>query len=289
MSNFAKIKEALEYIDNHLDEPISFKTIAKKFNFSPYYFHRMFFVIVGKTIAAHIRDRRLQAACADLAATDKSIISIGFDCGYDSAQSFSRAFKQMYGLSPSEYRKQGLTPYVVSVDEMIMKFTNRLKGGIYMNPKIIKKDPLIIAGTSGDVRYIGTPEIWQSFELLSKKTPLAHKVCENGYEVRTNVVINGDEIEIVYTGNAVSSENVYSEYALIKLPASNYIVFDVIIKAPDIEGGERDAMYDWLKTNHEYKERLFDGARYLIATYDERYTGEVDGAIIEYWIPIEKK
>ena len=140
MSNFAKIKEVLEYIDNNLDESISFKTIAKKFNFSPYYFHRMFSVIVGKTIAAHIRDRRLQAACADLAATDKSIISIGFDCGYDSAQSFSRGFKQMYGLSPSEYRKQGLTPYVASVDEMIIKFTNRLEGGIYMNPKIIKKD-----------------------------------------------------------------------------------------------------------------------------------------------------
>jgi predicted transcriptional regulator YdeE len=158
-----------------------------------------------------------------------------------------------------------------------------------MNPKIIQKDPMIIAGTSGDVRYIGTPEIWQNFELLSKKTPLTHKVCENGYEVRTSVVTNVDETEIVYTGNAVSSENVDSEYVLIKLPASKYIVFDVIIKAPDIEGGERDVMYDWLKSHHEYKERLFNGARYLIASYDERYTGEVDGAIIEYWIPVEMK
>ena len=158
-----------------------------------------------------------------------------------------------------------------------------------MNPKIVKKEPLIIAGTSGDVRYIGTPEIWQKFELLSKKTPLAHKVCENGYEVRTNVVNDGEEIEIVYTGNAVTSENVDSEYTLIKLPTSNYIVFDVIIKAPDNEGGEREVMYDWLKTHREYKERLFDGVSYLIAVYDERYTGEIDGSIIEYWIPIEKK
>jgi len=191
-------------------------------------------------------------------------------------------------MSPSEYRKHGSTPFVISVDEMIMNFTKKLKGGIYMNPKIVKKDPLTIAGTSGDVRYIGTPDIWQNFELLNKKTPLTHKVCEIGYEVRTSTVTNDEETEIVYTGKAVSSENIDSEYTLIKLPASTYIVFDVIIKAPDIEGGEREAMYDWLKINHEYDERLFNGKRFLIAAYDERYTGKIDGAIIEYWIPVDK-
>jgi len=289
LNNFCKIKDALEYIENHLDEPMSFKKLAQKFNFSPYYFHRMFSIIVGKTISAYIRDRRLQLACIALTTTNNPVTNIGLDCGYDSAQSFSRTFKQIYGISPSEYRKQGLIPLVLSVDEMILNFTNKLKGGIYMNPKIKQKDSLIIAGTSGDVRYIGTPEIWQNFESLSNKTPLVNKICETGYEVRTNVVTDGEEIEIVYTGNAVSNENVDAGYVLIKLPASKYIVFDVIIKAPDIEGGERDFMYDWLKSHQEYKERLFDGTRYLIASYDERYTGAVDGAIIEYWIPVEMK
>jgi len=283
LNNFSKIKETLEYIDNHLDEPMSFKMLAKKFHYSPYYFHRMFSLIVGKTISVHIRDRRLQFACSELATTDNLVTNIGLDCGYDSAQSFSRTFKQIYGLSPSEYRKQGLKPFVVSVDEMIVNFTNKLEGGIYMNPKIIKKDTLLIACTSGDVRYIGTPEIWQNFELLSQKTPLTNKICETGYEVRINVITNGEEIEVVYTGNAVSGENVGSEYVLFKLPSSDYAVFVVFYL------DNREPIYDWLKTHHEYKERLFDGVRYLIATYDERYTGEIDGSIIEYWIPIEMK
>jgi AraC-like DNA-binding protein len=165
-NNFSKIKEALEYIDHHLDEPISFKIIAKKYNFSPYYFHRLFSLIVGKTIAAHIRDRRLQSACVELSTTDNPIINIGLDCGYDSAQSFSRVFKRLYGLSPSEYRKQGLTPVVISIDEMIMKFTCTLKGGIYLNPNIAEKDALIISCTTGDVRYIKTPEIWQKHLIM---------------------------------------------------------------------------------------------------------------------------
>lgn len=198
MSNFSKIKEALEYIDNHLDEPISFKTIAGRFNFSPYYFHRMFSVIVGKTIAAHIRDRLLQSACIELSATDKSVINIGLDCGYDSAQSFSRAFKQMYGLSPSEYRKQGLKPFVISIDEMIMKFTNRLRGGIYLNPKIMKRDALIIAGISGDGNETG--KVWEDFMKLSKEKPLENKLFDNGYEIR---VYDGS-VCTVHVGLAVS-------------------------------------------------------------------------------------
>jgi len=283
LNNFYKIKEALEYIDYHLDEPISLESISKQFHFSPYYFHRMFALIVGKTIAVHVRDRRLLSACSQLASTNNSVLNIALDSGYNSAQSFTRAFKNIHGLSPSEYRKQGLKPYLVSVDEMIMKFTNKLKGGIYMNPKIIKKNAMMIACTSGDVRYIKTPEIWQNFKLLSKKTPLTNKICENSYEVRTNVVTNGEEIEIVYAGSTVSSENVDSEYVLFKLPASEYIVFDVIY--PNL----REPMYDWLKTHHEYKERLFDGVSYLISNIDERYTGDIEGSIVEYWIPIEKK
>ena len=130
MYDFQKIKEAILYIDNHLDESISYESIAKRFNFSPYYFHRMFSAIVSKTITAHIRDRRLLSACMQLSKTNNTITDVCFNCGYNSTQSFSRAFKAAYGISPSEYRRQGLFPAEISIDEMIMKFTNRLKGGI---------------------------------------------------------------------------------------------------------------------------------------------------------------
>ena len=283
MTHISEINKVLVYIDNHLDEPIDLKSVAGYFNFSAFYFHRLFSAIVGKTLAAHIRDRRLQSACVLLATGNKSILEVGIDCGFDSAQSFSRTFKQAQGLTPSEYRKSGLLPVVISVDELIAKFTSRLKGGIILNPKIVKKDALIIACTTGDVRYIKTPKIWQIFKQLSKKIPLANKLCDNDYEVRTRNLANGDEFEVVYTGSVVSNENVDPAYTLFMLPASNYIVYDVI------HGNDREVMYDWLETHHEYKERLFDGVRYLISNIDERYTGDIEGSIVEYWIPIEKK
>ena len=282
MSNFDRIKEALTFIDNHLDEQITYDSLAMRFHFSPYYFHRMFSVIVGKTIAAHIRDRRLARACQQLADTDKSIIDIGLDCGYNSAQSFSRAFHGACGLSPSEYRKLGYAPIIVTVEEMIMKFTNRLKGGIYVNPKIINRGEIIVACTAGDGNK--TYEVWQAFEKLSKDKPPCNKVSDNGYEIR---IYDGEKCT-VYTGLSVTDEEVDPEYTIFKIPASKYASFDVY-PANGYES-ENIAMDNWLSTNNEgYTERLLDSRHYCVEFYDERFKGEEAGSIVEIWVPVEKK
>lgn len=281
MINFIKIKEALKYIDAHLDEPISFEFLADKFHFSPYYFHRMFSVIVGKSIAAYIRDRRMERACTHLSETDKPVIEIGMDCGYGSAQAFSRAFKDIYGLPPSEYRRQGYTPSVVTVDEMIIKFTNRLRGGIFLNPKIIKRNKLIIAGVSGDGSRTG--EVWQAFEKLNNDIGLPQKLSDNGYEIR----IHGEGGGIVHVGFAVSNEDVNPEFTIMTLPASQYASFDVYV-AKGYES-ENNAMNEWLETNEAgWRQRFLDGKSYVAEYYDERFNGNETDSIVEIWVPIEK-
>ena len=282
MSNFQNIKEAIEYIDSHLDEAINLESISRRFHFSPYYFHRMFSVITGKTIAVHIRDRRLMSACKLLCAGEKSVLDIAFDSGYNSAQSFSRAFKTMFGVSPTEYRKRGVEPVVITVDEMIMKFTNRLKGGIYLNPNIIKRDELIIAGTCGDGYQTGA--VWGEYEKLIAQKPLTNKISDNGYEVR---VYEGDNCT-VYTGLSVTDDNVDPAYTIIKLPPSKYASFDVYVA--NGYDSENSAMDEWLATNDGgYSERLLGGVHYCVEFYDKRFNGNEAGSIVEIWIPIEKK
>jgi len=282
LNNFSRIKEALEYIDAHLDMPISLDSIAEQFHFSPYYFHRMFSGIVGKTIAVHVRDRRLLYACTQLSKTDETVLNIALNSGYNSAQSFTRAFKGLYGVSPSEYRKQGLQPVVVSVDEMIMKFTNRLRGGITLNPNIIKRNEIIVAGTSGDGDK--TFEVWSAFEKLSMEKPLKNQVSDNGYEIR---LYDGDK-HTVYTGLAVTDEEVDSDYTIFRIPASKYASFDVYVA--NGYDSENSAMNEWLETNSEgYSEKLLGNAHYCVEFYDERFNGSESDSIVEIWIPIEKK
>ena len=282
LHDFQSVKSALKYIDNHLDEHISLDLLANKFHFSPFYFHRMFSAIVGKTIAAHIRDRRLLSACKKLVETNCSILSIALDSGYDSAPSFSRAFKRAYRLSPSEYRRQRLKPSTAPIDEMIMKFTNRLRGGIYLNPKIIALNEITIAGTSGDGK--DTWSVWETFEVLNKEKPLKNKTSENRYEVR----IYEKAKCTVFTGQEVSDENIDSSYSLFKIPKARYASFDVYVA--NGYDSENSAMKEWLETNEEgYTESLLDNHHYCVEFYDERFNGKKSESILEIWIPIEKK
>ena len=282
MNRFSTVKEALEYIDFHLDDVITLDAIAEQFHFSPYYFHRMFSIIVGKTFAVYVRERRLLRACRQLSETNLSVLNIGINCGYDSAQSFSRAFKDSCGLSPRDYRTRGLRPAIITVDELIQKFTNRLRGGVLLNPRIIKKNALLIAGISGDGNQTG--EVWNAFEAQNNRTPIQNKRTENGYEIR----LYKDDICTVHVGFAISDKTVDAAFSLVHLPASQYAVFDVYVA--NGYDSENNAMDEWLKTNSEgYSERLLDSAHYCVEYYDERFKGSESDSIVEIWIPIEKK
>jgi len=283
LNNFLKIGEALKYIDEHLDEPINLEMLSGKFFFSPFYFHRLFSVIVGKSLAAYIRDRRILYACKQLCNTEKTILDIALDIGFNSPQSFSRTFKEIQGLPPSEYRNQGFHPVIVTADELIMKFTNRLRGGILLNPNIIKRDAMIIAGTHGDGNK--TREVWNTFEKLIEEKPLSSTLSANGYEIR---IYDGDKCT-VHVGYSVSNKEVDSAYSLFELPSSKYASFDVYV-ANGYES-ENNAMDEWLKTNDEgYSEKLLNGTlNYCVEYYDERFDGNEADSIVGIWVPVENK
>ncbi|MDE7210256.1 MAG: AraC family transcriptional regulator [Lachnospiraceae bacterium] len=283
MTNFSQIKEALKYIDEHLNESITLDMLSGKFFLSPFYFHRIFSAVVGKSLAAYIRDRRIFYACEQLCNTEKNILDIALDCGFHSPQSFSRTFRAIQGMTPKEYRARGYQPVIATVDELIMKFTNRLKGGIYLNPNIIKRDALIIAGAHGDGSKTG--DVWKAFGKLCDEKPLRNTLSASGYEIR---VCEGNQCT-VYVGYAVSGkEGIDSAYSVFELPASKYASFDVYVS--NGYESENNAMDEWLKTNTKgYSERLLNGnAHYCVEYYDERFNGNEADSIVEIWVPVEK-
>lgn len=283
MNNFSRVSGALRYIDEHLEEEVNLEMLSEKFSFSPYYFHRIFSAVVGKPLAAYIRDRRILYACIQLCGTEKTLLDIALDSGFHSPQAFSRAFKELQGVTPSEYRKQGYRPVIISADELIMKFTNRLNGGIFLKPNMIRRDAIIIAGAKGDGSR--TQEVWSTFEKLCREKPLKNKLSGSGYEIQ----ICGDGVCTVYAGICVSSrEDIDPAYSVLELPASQYASFDVYVK--NGYESENNAMDEWLKTNQQnYTERLLNGtAHYCVEFYDERFQGEEDNSIVEIWIPVDK-
>lgn len=284
MNNFYKISEAIKYIDAHLNDTLSVQSIAEQFAFSPYYFHRLFTSIVGKSMIAYVRDRRIAYACKMLNETDQKVLDIALDLGFDSAQSFSRTFKAMTGMSPTEYRDRKIAPCIVPPTELVKQFTNRLKGGILMNPNMIKKEKMILAGVSGAGDK--TAELWERFMKLYKAAPPTDKLSDDSYEVRSFDSATGTES--VFVGCEVSNHcKDCGEYELFQIPPSEYASFDVYVK----EGynSENSAIEEWLVSNKKgYVRNLLEGKPYCIEHYDARFDGDNDESIVELWLPVKK-
>lgn len=101
------IYSVVDFIEKNLSEKLSLEYISKIAGYSKYHLHRMFLKEVGCTIHQYIQKRRLTEAARELVATEKTILEIALDCGYETQQSFTFAFTNYYNVSPLIYRKIG--------------------------------------------------------------------------------------------------------------------------------------------------------------------------------------
>lgn len=107
MENSELITKALNYIKSeNKKSDITIDDVATHAGFSTDYFNRIFFAHTGFNIMEYVRFSRLKKAARLLRGTNNDILDIALDCGYEAHESFSRAFKNQYGISPSEYRKK---------------------------------------------------------------------------------------------------------------------------------------------------------------------------------------
>ncbi|WP_151193402.1 GyrI-like domain-containing protein [Cysteiniphilum sp. JM-1] len=102
-----KLQKVITYIAKHLDEKLSLDQLSYIACISKYHFHRLFTAHVGLSVQQYIRWLRLKRAAHQLIVeSDKSIINIAIDAGFESHESFTRAFKQTSGISPKAFRMQ---------------------------------------------------------------------------------------------------------------------------------------------------------------------------------------
>lgn len=113
MNNHNLISRSIDYIEEHLEQDLSLKGIAQAMFYSEYHFHRTFQYFMGETVSNYIRKRRLSNAAELLAYTDRKVLDIAIECGFGAHETFTRAFRKMYGILPSDCRKQGFPPFIV--------------------------------------------------------------------------------------------------------------------------------------------------------------------------------
>lgn len=104
MKNKNIVKKIIDYIENNLDSQLNLDEIAKEAAYSKFHLNRVFSECVGCTIYKYIQMRRLTVAAEKLVYSKKPIIEIAYEANYSSQESFTFAFRQLYGNPPQEYR-----------------------------------------------------------------------------------------------------------------------------------------------------------------------------------------
>ena len=98
------IQKAVDYIEEHITDELDYGEIAKQAMCSPYYFQKIFGIMCGFTVGEYIRNRRLALAGSELSKSNIKVIDAALKYGYETPESFTRAFVKFHGITPSEVK-----------------------------------------------------------------------------------------------------------------------------------------------------------------------------------------
>ena len=129
-------------MERHLTEPLDIEKIAGKALLSPFYYQRIFGALCGMTVGEYIRARRMTMAAQELACSENKVIDIAVKFGYDSPDSFAKAFQRFHGITPTQARESGTQ--LRSFAPLHIKIS--LEGGNMLDYKIVEKASFTIVG-----------------------------------------------------------------------------------------------------------------------------------------------
>lgn len=157
-----RMNRAIDYIEEHLTEEVDYAALAQITECSVSNFQRMFSFIVDEPLSEYIRNRRLTLAAFDIQQSGEKIVDLAFRYGYDSHDSFTRAFQRFHGVLPSQARKPGTR--LKSRPRISFQIT--IKGDQQMNYQIEEWGPFTIMGFKQNVAvkqaFEVIPGIWQN-------------------------------------------------------------------------------------------------------------------------------
>lgn len=287
MDFIQNLQKSIEYIEEHILENITYEDVAKYLYVSSYHFHRTFSLVTGITATEYIRNRRLSMAGQEITISDMKIIDMALKYGYETPESFTKAFTRFHGVTPSVARRAGIN--LKSFNRLLIKI--KLEGGNIMNYRIEKRETFKILAKSTQFRNetisedgnTEIPDFWKAagedgtFETLQKntnKTGIIYGVC---------APISKESTHFNYgIGMEFEGTEIPDGYKVWNIESPLWAVFKCMGETPDCIGETWNRIFSEFIPGSDYK---------ILDTTDfEVYSDELGkDCFCEIWVPVEKK
>ena len=256
------ISKAVQYIEDNIIEDISAEDVANHVNISAYYFQKGFSLLCGYTITEYIRNRRLALAAGEIASGNIKIIDAALKYGYNSPDSFTKAFTRFHGVTPSMVQKNGTMIKIFAP----LKIKLSLEGGYIMEYKLVKKDSFVVMGVLKEFSY-------------------------GMFGVNIDEPMAGSGTFKYMIADAYNPAMDIPEGFITKMiPEFTWAVFPCRGAMPDaLQDVNKKIFSEWLPALKEYEfaagyciEMYDDASKYPNGNEDKNYYSEI-------WIPVKKK
>jgi len=280
------IGEAIDYIEKNITENLTISDIAARAYMSAFYFHRGFSILCGFTVGDYIRQRRLSLAGSEIVSTGKKIIDIAMEYGYESADSFTKAFTRFHGVTPTAVRRDGAAVKVFARLKIIIS----LEGGYIMDYKIMEKPAFTVVGCAKMFKngnsYEELPQFWAEHYNAGKD-----KLIRGRYGICMGESADTDEYEFEYiiADDYIAGEEVPEGCVTRFIPAHTWAVFPCVGPMPKaLQDVNTKIFSEWLPNNRDYEiADNFDIEMYSdISDYPDGNSSK--DFYSEIWVPVRK-
>jgi AraC family transcriptional regulator len=287
MDMLKDMNEAMRYIEAHLDEDIDFDEVAAIAGVSEFHFRKLFSYLSGMSLSGYIRNRRLSQAALDLQAGSR-VLDVAVKYGYDSADGFSRAFRDWSGVKPSEVKSGSFFKVFPR-----LTFQLTIQGGMDMEYRIEEKGAFSLVGIKKRVPIVfegQNPEILKMVQAITPEQREKLQAWRNT-EVKTvvNASFNFDDGRYEekgqldhLIGSITTLEEDFEGFDVVDVPAGNWAVFKIEGPFPQaLQETWGKIFSEWLPSSNcelaEGPEISFNGD---MADLQKVYS--------EIWIPVKK-
>ena len=279
------VREAVSFMESHITEEITMHDVAAHVHISPFYFHKGFSILCGYSITEYIRNRRLALAGEELMGSDVTVTALAMKYGYDSPDSFTKAFTRFHGYSPSAARRdktmlKAFAPLQLSIS---------LKGGYAMDYRITDKEAFSVLAASRVFGYEKARQEVAAFWQEHYASGGGEHVC-GMFGINIDPQMGNERFEYLIADIYNPSKEIPEGFVVRTIPALTWAVFPCKGALPQALQGVNEKIFsEWLPALHEYE----FAAGYCVEMYDapDKYPGGTgdENYYTEIWIPVKKK